>query len=108
MNALEESGRITASVAPGHPEKAARSLGTGDADCFGFEARTGMLWVGSSTYGSTANTETLPLPRFVTTRLRMSGEMRARPGCSPGPATAISRRASRSITLTEFEPLFAT
>ena len=46
--------------------------------------------------------------RLVTTRVRMSVEMRASPGCSPVPATAISRRALRSMTLTELEPLLAT
>jgi len=52
--------------------------------------------------------ETLLLPRLVTTSERMSVEMRARPGCSPVPATAISRRRSRSMTETELEPELAT
>ena len=52
--------------------------------------------------------ETLPEPSFVTTSERPSGETFASPGCSPVPITPISRRWSRSMTLTLFEPLLAT
>src|SRR5271165_4819332 len=83
--AFDESGRITASVACGQLTNTARTL---------------------SFSGST--TETLLLMRFVTTRLLSSGEIFASPGASPTPIAPISRRLSRSITETLFDPELAT
>jgi hypothetical protein len=51
---------------------------------------------------------TLLAPRFVTTRVFPSGEILASAGARPTPATEISRRLSRSITETLFDPELAT
>jgi hypothetical protein len=83
--ALEESGRMTASEAPGQPSKTARTRRVA---------------------GSMRLTE---LPRrLATTRVLPSGERRAAAGSSPAPMAAISRRALRSRTEMVLEPELAT